>query len=205
VNTWIALFRGINVLGNNTLPMKELKALLEQQQCADVHTYIQSGNAVFRSRLTDAARLERRLADAVANARGFEPRVMALKQRELARSAAGNPFPQAGDDPARVHLFFLEAAPTRPDTTGLDAIRTVSERYSLKGRVLYLYTPDGFGPSKLAKRAERLLGVAATARNWRTVTALMEMAKTVEEARGRRQEASGRRQEARGKSTGGML
>jgi len=42
--------------------------------------------------------------------------------------------------------------------------------------VFYLHTPDGFGTSKLAARAERLLGVATTARNWRTVTALREMA-----------------------------
>jgi uncharacterized protein (DUF1697 family) len=176
VNTWIALFRGINVVGNNILPMKELKALLEQNQCVDVQTYIQSGNVVFRSRLADAARVERRLADAVTKARGFEPRVMALKPSELARAAAGNPFPQATDDPARVHLFFLDASPSRPDIEGLDAICTATERYTLKGRVFYLYTPDGFGPSKLAKRAERLLGVAATARNWRTVTTLIEMA-----------------------------
>jgi len=43
--------------------------------------------------------------------------------------------------------------------------------------VLYLHTPDGFGSSKLAARAERLLGVDATARNWRTVTTLVEMAR----------------------------
>jgi uncharacterized protein (DUF1697 family) len=44
------------------------------------------------------------------------------------------------------------------------------------GRVLYLHTPDGLGRSKLAAAAERLLGVEATARNWRTVQALIALA-----------------------------
>ena len=49
VSTWIALFRGINVMGSNSLPMKDLAALLQREGFADVRTYIQSGNAVFRS------------------------------------------------------------------------------------------------------------------------------------------------------------
>ena len=51
-----------------------------------------------------------------------------------------------------------------------------AERFDLVGDVFYLYTPDGFGISKLAAKAEKLLGVPATARNWRTVTTLHEMA-----------------------------
>jgi len=177
MTTWIALLRGINVVGRNKVPMKGLKALLEKHACADVQTYIQSGNVVFRSRLGSAAAIERRVADAVAKAYGFEPRVVALKPGELQRAAAGNPFPQANDDPTRLHLFFLAEPPARPDTKGLDAVRSATERYVLTGRVFYLYTPDGFGISKLAERVERLLGVAATARNWRTVTTLIEMSR----------------------------
>ncbi len=177
MNTWIALFRGINVGGTHTLPMKQLKSLLEKNDCCDVQTYIQSGNVVFRSALSDARRVERRLADVVAKSHGFEPRVLALTRRDLERAAAGNPFPQANEDPKSVHLFFLATSPKESDTAGLDAIRKGAERFELKDRVFYLHTPDGFGKSKLAERAERLLGVAATARNWRTVTTLVQMAK----------------------------
>jgi uncharacterized protein (DUF1697 family) len=48
----------------------------------------------------------------------------------------------------------------------------------LKGKAFYLHTPNGFGTSKLAGRVERLLGVEATARNWRTVTTLLERVRT---------------------------
>ena len=57
MKTWIALFRGINMVGRHRLPMKELVALLEGLNARDVKTYRQSGNAVFRHRGKDAARL----------------------------------------------------------------------------------------------------------------------------------------------------
>lgn len=72
--------------------------------------------------------------------------------------------------------FFLADKPKRPDLDGARALATATERFALKGRVFYLYTPDGFGTSKLATRVEQLLGVRATARNCRTVTTLLEMA-----------------------------
>jgi uncharacterized protein (DUF1697 family) len=177
MNTWIALFRGINVGGHNALPMPALRALLEKDGCANVRTYIQSGNAVFRSALAGAGTVEKRLGELVTKAHGFAPRVMVLTMRELEQAAAGNPFPEAETDPKSVHLFLLAETAQAANLDGLEAIRAKSERYALKQRVFYLHAPDGFGKSKLAERAERLLGVPATARNWRTVTALLEMAR----------------------------
>jgi len=175
---YIALLRGINVGGNRMLPMKELKALLEKAGCVDVRTYIQSGNVVFRSSVSDAARLARRLSAAISASCGFEPRVLVLTCGEVESAAADNPFPEGTLIPASLHLFFLAETPRKPDVKALETLRTGSERFVLKGRVLYLHTPDGFGISKLAARAEKLLGVEATARNWRTVTTLLEMTRT---------------------------
>ena len=176
MQAYIALFRGINVGGSHLLPMKELKLVLEKNGCVDVQTYIQSGNAIFRCAMFDAAHLARRLGAAVSRSHGFEPRVVVLSRGELERAAADNPFPEAGEDPGSVHLFFLAEIPKKPDLKSLVALKAKTERFELKGRILYLHTPDGFGRSKLAQRAERLLGVEATARNWRTVTTLLEMA-----------------------------
>ena len=57
LKTFIALFRGINVVGRNKLPMEQLVSILESLGLKDVETYIQSGNAVFRSKASDATRL----------------------------------------------------------------------------------------------------------------------------------------------------
>ena len=179
MNTYVALFRGINVGGSNLIPMKQLKQLLEENGCVDVRTYVQSGNVIFRSGVSDPVRLGKRLAAAVSKSHGFEPSVMVLTRGEVERAAAGNPFLEADQNPQTVHLFFLGERPTKPDLTSLEALKTKTERFHLQDRVFYLHTPDGFGASKLAQRAERLLGVAATARNWRTVTTLLEMVKGV--------------------------
>jgi uncharacterized protein (DUF1697 family) len=176
LQTYIALLRGINVGGRHALPMNELKAVLEEHGCVDVRTYIQSGNVVLRSAIPDAARLAARLTAAVSASHGFEPAVLVLTPREVSRAVAGNPFPEAVANPRSLHLFFLAAAPKQPDLKSVEAIKARSERFELKGRIFYLYTPDGFGTSRLAGRAERLLGVEATARNWRTVTTLLDMA-----------------------------
>jgi len=176
MQTYIALFRGINVGGSHLLPMNELKLVLEKNGCVDVQTYIQSGNVIFRCAKSDAARLPKRLAAAVSRSHGFEPRVLVLTRGELESAAAGNPFPEAGENPGSLHLFFLAELPKKPDMKSFDALKAKTERFELKDRIFYLHTPDGFGTSKLAQRAERLLGVEATARNWRTVTTLLEMA-----------------------------
>jgi len=175
MKTYLALFRGINVGGNNMLPMKELKALLEKNGCEGVRTYIQSGNVILNSSTSDVASLAKKLSAAVAKSHGFEPRVLLLTRAELERAAAGNPFPGAAENPQSVHLFFLDGAPKKPDLNALEGLKTKTESFALKDRILYLHTPDGLGRSKMAARVAKCLGVQATARNWRTVTTLLEM------------------------------
>ena len=177
MNTCIALIRGINVGGKHKLPMKDLKTLIEKNGCEGVQTYIQSGNVVFRSAHSDAGALCTRITAGISKSHGFEPRVLVLTRAELERAAAANPFRQANEAPKSLHLFFLAGAPAKPDLKSLELLKTPTENFALKGKVFYLYTPDGFGISKVATRVEQCLGVAATARNWRTVTTLIEMAK----------------------------
>lgn len=100
MNAYIALFRGINIGGRHLLPMNELRLVLEQNGCVDVRTYIQSGNVIFRSALSDE-RLAKRLRAAVSKSHGFEPRVFVLSRREIESAAAANPFPEAAKNPGQ--------------------------------------------------------------------------------------------------------
>jgi uncharacterized protein (DUF1697 family) len=177
VKTWVALFRGINVGGNNILPMKELVATLEGVGCQDVATYIQSGNVVFQSEETDASMLSDRIATAVKESHGFEPRVLVLGSEALERAFRSNPFHEAESEPKSLHVYFLASSPRRPDLEALEEIRGDREQFVIDGEFLYLYAPDGVGRSRLAANAEKLLGVSATARNWRTVSKLLAMAR----------------------------
>ena len=132
MNTYIALFRGINVGGSNILPMKLLITLLENLGCRNVTTYIQSGNAVFRHEENDASLLTRKIAAAVHESHGFEPFVMLLTTDKLKRAMASNPFPDAETDPSKLHLFFLASVPENPNLDVLKGIRAQSERFAVK-------------------------------------------------------------------------
>jgi len=169
------LFRGINVGGHHILPMKALRALLESLDCGDVATYIQSGNAVFSHAESNAATLEAAISGAIAESFGFETRVMLLSVDEFARCVNENPFSLAVEEPKALYLWFLSALAEDPDTEKMNSLKTGNEEYVLAGKVFYLLAPDGIGRSKLAASVEKLLGVPATARNFRTASKLCEM------------------------------
>ena len=178
MRTYIALFRGINVGGSNILPMKELVARLESLGCGDVRTFIQSGNAVFRHAEPQASKLASEIREAIRESHGFAPNVLLLTSEALERAVNSNPFPDAVAEPSRLHLFFLAAAPESPDFDAIEAMRAETERFEVKGDVAYLHAPAGIGRSKLAARVEKALGVVGTGRNWRSVSKILEIARS---------------------------
>ena len=95
----------------------------------------------------------------------------------MAKAVEANPFPEAESEPKTLHVHFLASMPKNPDFAILESIKSERERFVLKDGVLYLHAPDGIGRSKLAANAEKLLGVPATSRNWRTVRKIIDMAK----------------------------
>lgn len=175
MSTWIALLRGV---GGDIRPlsMRELVAALEGIGLKDVRTYIQSGNVVFSS-AKGATRLAGEIERCIEKKFGFHSKTFVLSVSELQRAAKGNPFPKADAEPATLHLFFLAQPAKAAQLDAMNELKAKSEQFVLTSKVFYFYTPQGFGISKLAAKAERLLGVDATARNWRTVGKLLELAK----------------------------
>jgi len=176
MNIYIAFFRGINVGGNNPLPMKTLVAALDSIRARKVRTYIQTGNAVFESAEMSLARLSKQLSAEINERCGFEPHVHILTLEALSKAIAENPFPDAVADPSSLHLGFLSSSPKSPNLEKLAALRKDSERFLLAEHVFYLHAPEGVGRSKLAANSEKLLGVPMTDRNWQTVCKVMEVA-----------------------------
>ena len=156
--------------------MKSLRLALEEAGCVDVHTYIQSGNVVFRSALR--CRPFVRAAGRGCVQQPWLRAARACANAGRAREGGGGQSVSGGRRRSEKPPSLLPGQTRdKTDLKSLEALKTHTERFVLKGRIFYLHTPDGFGTSKLAKRAERLLGVDATARNWRTVKTLLAMAK----------------------------
>lgn len=175
--TYILLLRSVNVGGTGSLAMKDLERLLEKHGASEIRTYIQSGNAAFRASRAQAAALPSKLRAGLSRKLGFAPELILLRVEDLESAIASNPYREAEAEPGSLQLTFLASAPKSPDLAALEKLRKENERFTLKGRVFYLHAPDGFGKSKLAARIERALGVAGTARNWRTVLKLQELAR----------------------------
>ena len=180
MKTYVALFRGINVGGRNSLPMKELVSILETLGCQNIKTYIQSGNVVLQHEEKDTTLLASKIGAEVKKSRGFKPYVLLLESKEMEKAIAGNPFPEAESESNTLHLGFLASMPTKPDLKKLENLKKDSERFLLKGTVFYLHAPEGIGRSKLAASSEKLLGVPMTDRNWRTVCKIRDMVNELE-------------------------
>jgi uncharacterized protein (DUF1697 family) len=188
MTVFVSLLRGINVGGRTLIRMDRLRAVYESLGLAAVRTHLQSGNAVFREEGTDTAQLKVKLEDAIEGSVGFRPAVLVRTAAELAQAVARNPFPQQGEaDPSHLLVMFLAETPDAAASHRLAEAMFGREAFRLSGRELYLHYPDGIGRSKLTNAViEKRLETVGTARNWNTVTKLLEMTEALEGALARR-------------------
>lgn len=187
MNVWVVLLRGVNVGGKNSVEMKKLRELIEEQGFSAAQTYIQSGNIILTSDMTKAQDVADAVAGIVEKGFGFRPNAIALDSSEMMETVAGSPYPTAfpprpGVKP--VHVYFMAHAPEAPDLEGLKKLAADGEEFTHCGTVFYLYAPNGIGRSKLAAAVEKRLGEPATARNLPTVMKLAEMAESAWKAAG---------------------
>lgn len=179
MTVWVALLRGVNVGGNHILPMKDFAKSLERAGFESVRTYIQSGNVVFRSSAANPNTLADRISETVNENFGFKPSVFVLKSNELKSIVGKNPYPSAVEQPKSLHIFLLASAPKASDISSLQEFKLPTESFELVGKVLYLHAPEGIGRSKLAASVGKALRADVTARNWRTVGKLLELANEI--------------------------
>jgi uncharacterized protein (DUF1697 family) len=157
--------------------MAGLRALCEELGWADVETYIQSGNIVFRAEGSGGT-LESRLEEAIKQRFGLDVPVMVRSARQWAELAEANPFPEAArDEPNRLQLL-VSKRPLDPGAAArLEERAQAGERAKAAGGALWLHYPDGVGVSKLTPALiDKACGSPTTGRNWRTVVKLKEMA-----------------------------
>jgi uncharacterized protein (DUF1697 family) len=177
--TLISMIRGINVGGNRPLKMDRLRGLHEDLGYRNVRTYLQSGNAVFEAGSADAGSHSVALAAAILRHCGYDVAVAVRTAKAMSAVLAGNPLLRLrAVDRKFLHATFLVRPAAPASLEGIELPLAPGERAQLVGETLYLYCPNGYGNSKLHNAFfERKLRVAATTRNWQTVTALEAMAR----------------------------
>jgi uncharacterized protein (DUF1697 family) len=174
---YVALLRGINVGGNKKVPMARLRELMEGLGYTDVATLLQSGNAVFTSKEKSPAKVVKQLEVAIAKEFGFEVSVVLRTRDELAAAIQANPLPGAEDAPSQFLVTFLSDVPDPKRLKEIDPAAYLPDEFRVVEREIYARFPNGVGNSKLATvLGGPRLGVTPTARNWNTVTKLLELA-----------------------------
>jgi len=175
-STYVALLRGINVGGKNLLPMKDLTAIFEGAGCADVRTYIQSGNVVFAAAPAEVQQVQADVGRVIAERFEYRIPIILRSAQELAKAARDNPFLRAKADLEALHVAFLLDAPKPGGIALLEAKRSAPDEFVVKGREIYLRLPNGVARTKLTNDAfDRTLATTSTVRNWRTVQKLVEL------------------------------
>lgn len=177
MQTYIVLLRGINVSGHNKIPMADLRALCTELGFGDVQTYIQSGNVVLTAP-GPASQLEAQLEAAITRRFGLSISVLVRSAAQWPAYLRENPLRAAADkEPNLVMLALSKAPPKEGAVAALRERAVAGEKIEAAGEALWFHYADGVARSKLSPALiDRLVGSPVTARNWRTVQKLAELA-----------------------------
>ena len=155
--------------------MPDLRELLAGHGHKDVATLVQSGNIVLTSRLSPK-RLERDLQKQIAEGLGVDTPVVVRTRDELADVIARDPLGDVVDNPKLYQVTFLAEEPSAEVAQELAEVDVAPERLVLDGRELYTWHPGGIQKSKVDRLRTMKRLPTGTARNWNTVTKLLELA-----------------------------
>lgn len=178
MKTLISLLRGINVNGQKKIRMAELQAMVESLGFANVQTYLQTGNVLFESHEPDATAVATLLEAHIQQIFGYEVAVLLRDKADFERIMTQNPFLNGRQPaPTQLHVTFLAQTPDEAALSRLGSSPNAdNDEFFIDQREVFLYCPNGYGRSKLTNTFfEKKLGLAATTRNWNTVTALYNM------------------------------
>lgn len=176
MGAYVALLRGINLGGKNSLAMKELVPMFEGVGCQNVRTYIQSGNVVFEANSALTNNIPTLIPEAIEKKRKINVPVVVRSAPEIRAVVKNNSFLKAGADEKYLHVAFLAHKPLKRAAGELDPSRSPGDEYVVRGKEIYLHCPNGMARTKLTTSYfDSKFKTICTVRNWRTITKLLEM------------------------------
>lgn len=174
---FIALFRGINVGGHKKIKMTDLKQLFQNLGFENVITYIQSGNVIFESNVTDKSILKEKLRCAIADKYGFDVDIIILTKDEILKAFDNNPFTKTENyDIENLYLCFLENTPNELSINEFIEKYSKLENIQYSNNVLYIQYLTRYSDSKINNNfIESKLKITATTRNFNTIREIIKL------------------------------
>lgn len=159
--------------GKNKVPMAPLRAALGKAGLKDAQTYIQSGNVIATSKLTQS-KLEQMVHDVIKKKFGGDIAVVARDAANFSNILKRNPFTRA--DTSRLYFSLLASRPDAALVKQLLSIDFSPDQLRIVDDVIYILYATKLSNSKFNNNFfERKLDVAATTRNFNTMTKLVEL------------------------------
>jgi len=137
---------------------------------------------MFTSRAKDRQALAKRIMQEIDRRFDLQIEVLIRTLDEIRMLVERGPTsPRANPD--KLLVMFLARVPDARAQSALLKEHKGPEMIEIRGPEVYLYYPDGVGGSKLTNAfLENKLEAAGTARNWNTLTKLVELGATLESA-----------------------
>ena len=176
-HNWMVFLRAVNVGGKNLVPMVRLKQLLENEGYRSVITYLQSGNVIFYTDNQDQKVIEKQISQLIFANFSVSVDVFASSVESIQQWMEENPFQDPELFPGdKVGIALLSQLPEEENLTKLYAITSTPDKFLVKGSILYLYCPEGFGKTRFTgAMIESKLKVRITVRNRKTIEALSRL------------------------------
>lgn len=174
---YIALLRGINVGGNNRVPMSELKSCFEAIGLQRVSTYINSGNVLFESNTTDKPTLVRQCEQAILQQFGFAVTCAVIRGDEL-RSALERAPSWWDDDPSEKHnaLFVIAPVTAQQVAEQVGEPKSEYEKIAICEPIIFWSAPiQTFSRTQYTKIVGMQAYQSVTIRNANTTKKLLEL------------------------------
>jgi uncharacterized protein (DUF1697 family) len=183
MTVYVSMLRAVNVGGTSRIKMDALRAVYESIGLKDVRTLLQSGNVVFRSTLKDRERLVKRIMQEIERRLELHVEVILRTVGEIADIVERGPVLSPRADMSKLLVMFLSSVPDAAAQAALQKSHKGPEMLEMRGPEIYLYYPDGVGRSKLSSAVlENKLRTSGTARNWNTLTKLLEAGRALDDA-----------------------
>jgi uncharacterized protein (DUF1697 family) len=175
VAEWVSLLRGINLGKHQQVNMPRLREALSGAGFENVRTYVQSGNIVATSRHPGPEGVAAAVRDVVRTSFDVDTPVVVRSPAQLRAVRAWCPFPEdARERPTAVHVVHLTAAPDAELAAATLATDWGPDRLVITGCEAAICYADAMHSSRLQPaRLLKSLGVDGTARNWRTLEAVV--------------------------------
>ena len=183
LNVYVALLRGVNVGGNNMISMSALKESFTALGFAQVTTYINSGNIVFKSKETDARKLEKKIEEMLAKEYDLGSKVVIRSVDEMERLVQSLPASWTGDSRWRYNVIFLRhTIDSEGILTNVPIKEGIEELFYRPGTLLWAAQVSEITRSNMVKLASRKMYQDMTVRNLNTTKKLCELMKKLDAA-----------------------